>query len=417
MSDLAFEACASPKVTPRNPGGRASPELKADIALAAKETNGQLSARGYYDHAVAAGVIDPSERTPAREIERIRNLLQVMYGQGLIPCLPIAETRARPAIAPVELRAAIIKISEEEGDLTVSDYVARLLDLGVIETDDENQKCRVRQLVQHMHRRREIKRAPTYSIRVGEDKEALRGAVLGILRADNPMTVRQVFYALVVRGVIEKTDNEYAVVVRLLGQMRDDEDIPFDWIVDNTRRVHEPLMHTSLADYLRDCVGWYRRDPWADADVNVQIWLEKDALAGVIEPVTAEYGVPLFVSRGFSSKSFLHAAAERINASGVPTYVYQFGDHDPSGTLIPRQIEDGLRQYVENPELVHFERVAVTPEQIEEWNLPTRPTKNSKHSADFEGDSVELDAIPADRLRRLVQECIERHITKRQLKK
>jgi hypothetical protein len=116
------------------------------------------------------------------------------------------------------------------------------------------------------------------------------------------------------------------------------------------------------------------------------------------------------VSRGFSSLSYLFEAAEAIKHQSKPAYLYYFGDHDPSGVHIDRNIEKQLRELA--PEAaIHFERVAVRPEQIEAWGLPTRPTKKSdSRSKNFAGDSVEVDAIEPARLRQLVRACIERHV-------
>ncbi len=116
------------------------------------------------------------------------------------------------------------------------------------------------------------------------------------------------------------------------------------------------------------------------------------------------------VSRGFSSVTFLHSAAETIEANGKPAYLYYFGDHDPSGRLIPQVIERRLREFAPDAE-IHFEQVAVLSEQIVQWNLPTRPTKRGgTHSRDFEGDSVEVDAIPPSDLRWLAEDCVTRHV-------
>src|SRR6516162_2310951 len=142
-----------------------------------------------------------------------------------------------------------------------------------------------------------------------------------------------------------------------------------------------------------------------------EIWLEKDALAGVILPVTSMYDVPLMVARGYASLSFLHSAAEYINTLDVPSYIYHLGDFDPSGVNAGEKIEDTLREMASDAEII-FERLAVTPEQIVEWNLPSRPTKASDtRAAKFDSDiSVELDAIEPNQLRALVQEAIERHL-------
>ena len=104
-----------------------------------------------------------------------------------------------------------------------------------------------------------------------------------------------------------------------------------------------------------------------------------------------------------------------IEAKGKPAYIFHFGDLDPSGVDAARDIEAKLRRYAPDAE-IHFERPAVTREQVTEWNLPSRPTKMTDTRAKkFAGTSVELDAIPASKLRELVRTCIERHVDKEQL--
>jgi hypothetical protein len=116
------------------------------------------------------------------------------------------------------------------------------------------------------------------------------------------------------------------------------------------------------------------------------------------------------VARGYASLSFLHRAADYIGQLEVPTYVYHFGDYDPSGVNAAEKIEQTLREMARDAE-IHFERVAVQPWQVEEWSLPTRPTKTSDtRSKNFGDISVELDAIDRDRLRGLVSDVIERHL-------
>lgn len=126
--------------------------------------------------------------------------------------------------------------------------------------------------------------------------------------------------------------------------------------------------------------------------------------------VTEEYDVPLMVTRGYASLSYLHSAAEAIADKGKPTFIYYFGDHDPSGQDISANVERRMREFAPDAE-IHFERIAVTPEQTADWNLPTRPTKKSDSRArNFTGESTEVDAIEPDTLRDLARECIERHI-------
>jgi hypothetical protein len=116
------------------------------------------------------------------------------------------------------------------------------------------------------------------------------------------------------------------------------------------------------------------------------------------------------VSRGYASLSFLHTAAEEISKIHVPSYVYHFGDYDPSGVNAYENIQERLRELAPDAE-IYFERVAVTPEQIERYNLPTRPTKTSDSRSKGFGDiSAELDAFEPDHLRAMVQATIEQHM-------
>ena len=130
---------------------------------------------------------------------------------------------------------------------------------------------------------------------------------------------------------------------------------------------------------------------------------------------TNPWDVPLMVTRGYPSLSYLYEAAEAIVNRGKPAYLYYLGDWDPSGVDITRSVEQGIREFAPEARIV-FERVAVTPQQIDELRLPTRPTKSTdSRSRNFTGESVEVDAIPPAVLRSLVRGCIEKHIDRRAL--
>lgn len=157
-----------------------------------------------------------------------------------------------------------------------------------------------------------------------------------------------------------------------------------------------------------------RSNVWGDLPDYIQIWMEKEALAGVAWDVTEDMGVGLWVARGYSSISYLHNAAQHINnalQAGKTAYIYNLGDHDPSGCDAWEKAVNELRGFATAPDRVHFQRIAVTPEQIRRLDLPSRPTKKTDSRAkDFEGESVELDAIPPDALRGLIRDTIESHI-------
>jgi hypothetical protein len=236
-----------------------------------------------------------------------------------------------------------------------------------------------------------------------------------IISEMRPMTVRQVFYQASVRNIVEKSEDGYRKVQTDLVLMRRGGVLPYDWITDETRWQRKPITFNGPKEALEATWRLYRKNLWADANAYVEVWLEKDALSGVVYPVTALYDVPLMVARGFSSLTFLHSTAEYISELDVPAYIYHLGDHDPSGVKAAQKIEQGLRGHAPNTEII-FERIAVTEEQIAAWNLPTRPTKTSDTRAKGFGKvSVDLDAVPPDELRWLVQSVIERHLPRHQL--
>jgi len=201
-----------------------------------------------------------------------------------------------------------------------------------------------------------------------------------------------------------------------LALMRREGTLPYDWLADSTRWQRKPNTFSSVQEALEETARLYRKALWSDADAYVEIWLEKDALAGVVYPITEKFDVPLMVARGYASLSFLHEAAKYIAGLDVPAHIYHLGDRDPSGQDAARSIEETLREMAPAAE-IHFERLAVTPEQIRQWRLPTRPTKQTDSRAKgFSSVSVELDAIPPSRLRSLVQRAIERHLPPEQYK-
>lgn len=255
--------------------------------------------------------------------------------------------------------------------------------------------------------------------RTKAEVKAIRDAITAILKADHPQTVRQVFYQLVARGAIEKTEKEYqGTVIRLLTEMRLDGRIRWDWIIDESRRTIKTQTFDNIADALRHTAEYYRRSALRDCDVYIEIWSEKEALSGIIWDEAGEYDVPVVVSKGMPSLTQVFTSFLNINRAanaGKQTYIYQFGDHDPTGCLIPKTIEARLREFCGKydcwPPIV--ERIALTEEQIEKYHLPTRPTKRdgNTHAHSFSGESVELDALPSSDLRQLVRECIEQHIS------
>jgi len=221
-----------------------------------------------------------------------------------------------------------------------------------------------------------------------------------------PMTVRGVFYNCEnVYRVVEKSENGYRRVQNQVLTLRRLGILPYHFIADNTRWVRKPHTYSGLYSYLEESKKAYRRALWQNQNDYVEIWCEKDAIAGMLHDVTEPWDVPLYVVRGFASETYINMAAEQIKKQNKPAYIYYFGDWDKSGVNISKDIEKKLRGFGAR---FNFERAAVNKEQIKEWNLPTRIAKDKKW-----GDAVEIDAIPANKLRALVKDVITNHIDER----
>jgi predicted acyl esterase len=268
-----------------------------------------------------------------------------------------------------------------------------------------------------IRRRRRRRRSPEQMAELLSDVNAIVGAEEG------PITIRHLFYRLVGLGVIEKTEKAYKSLCSHLSRWRKREEVPWDAFSDSTRWHISPPMFDGIADALRRTRQTYRRDLWATQPYYTEIWVEKDAVAGIISDVTSEFGVPLFVCRGFASLSSLYSASltfKKVQRRGKAVAIYHLGDYDPSGHAAADAIE---RTFEEQFDIgLNFERIAILPEHIEEFNLPTRPTKESdSRSRKWSGtECVELDSMPPAELRRLVEDAITSRIDRHawnQLKK
>lgn len=253
--------------------------------------------------------------------------------------------------------------------------------------------------------------------RTKSQMETFHDDLLAIVGAQAPMTVRQTFYQAEVQGLIEKAETGYDKVQRALLQLRQSGRLPYDWIVDNTRWQRKPVTFDNIDESLEAAASSYRKAVWANLDRRVELWVEKDALAGVISPITSRFDVGFLVARGYSSESFAYEAAMQISRfwrREITTFVYHLGDFDPSGQQAAEALHETLQRHA--PEgAFEFEQLAVSPDQITAWDLPTRPTKKTDPRYRWFcerwpgwGDiSCELDAIPPDTLRGLVQQVIE----------
>jgi hypothetical protein len=284
-------------------------------------------------------------------------------------------------------------------------------------------------------------------------------AITEAVETEHPVTLRGVFYRVVSAGAVEKTEDGYRLVGRELLKLRRAGAVRYDWITDGTRWISKPDSYDDLDQMLEDAAASYRRSLWRAQAAEVQIYSEKDAISGVVLPVTRRWDVPLGIVRGYSSESFAWSVAQSIIEAalrGKDTWIYQLGDHDPSGVDAWRAFRASVcgflleehRDWVariaaahpeadlgditgpdhdddeddggesacvftasRNTATARFKRLAVTPVQIWDLSLPARPTKQSDTRArGFGGGSVEVDAIPPTILRQLVEEAITQHI-------
>lgn len=243
----------------------------------------------------------------------------------------------------------------------------------------------------------------------------LRDAILELQDIHDVMTVRQIFYALVSRGIVPKDENRgYRPVQRQVLELRKTGLLPWGFIADGTRWQRKPETWGSVEDATRTLARTYRRDLWRTQHKRIEIWLEKDALAGVVVGETDAWDVALMVSRGVSSATFVQAAAEAANEAGrhgTMTLIYTLFDFDAGGARAKKMIRDYFDLYADYP--VQIIDLAVSEWQIGAWELPTRPAKKSDPQAKTWGDvAVELDAIDPDRLRDLVRGAIVGNIDK-----
>ena len=254
------------------------------------------------------------------------------------------------------------------------------------------------------------------SRRSAAEIDIIREAILVVLEAGFPMTLRQLFYKLVSTRVIPKTEAEYDNTVgRLVKEMRLSGQLPWRWITDNTRGQRKVRTSSSLEGALEDTARFYRRDIWDDQPEYVEIWCEKDAISGVLWPVVAEWHVPLMITRGYPSLSFMYETAATISAVNRRVHIAYLGDWDPSGLDIQRNVEERLREFAPEVDL-DFRRLAVTPAQVREFGLLTRPTKTTDSRAKgFRGESVDVDAIDSNQLRGMVEEFIVGFVDQRRL--
>jgi len=232
------------------------------------------------------------------------------------------------------------------------------------------------------------------------------------------LTLRQIYYQLVSKQIIPNQQKYYMQLSRLCVIGRDKGILPEDAFADRLRQVDKPSSYLDLADFMNAVRQSYRKDKWAEQNNYLEIWTEKDALRSVLSEITYPYDVNLMVVRGQVSRTAIYESYERFAEKideGKDCYLYYAGDFDPSGLSIYNSLVERIRNFGEAGKYVNFKRIALTPEQIEKYKLPSDPGKQAdpnykRFVLEYGERVVELDSLPPDALRELVRGCIEEHI-------
>ena len=226
------------------------------------------------------------------------------------------------------------------------------------------------------------------------------------------LTLRQLFYQLVSRDIIPNETKEYAKLSGLLVKGRMAGVVDWDAIEDRIRVPYIPYSVDDIEDAIDDTINQYRLDRQEGQDVYIELWVEKDALSGVLKRITRKYHINLMVNRGYSSCTAMHDSFERLQKAegeGKETCILYLGDHDPSGLDMIRDINDRLNEFGVHPEV---RQIGLTMEQIKKYNPPPNPAKITDPRAkgyieEYGNTSWEVDALNPETLHSLVRENVE----------
>jgi hypothetical protein len=229
------------------------------------------------------------------------------------------------------------------------------------------------------------------------------------------LTLRQLYYQLVSRDIIANQQKEYAKLSTLLVKGRMAGVVDWRAIEDRIRVPFIPYWVEDIADAINDTIRQYRLDRQEDQDVYIELWVEKDALSGVLKKITSHYHINLMVNRGYSSCTAMYDAYKRLKEKedeGKETYILYLGDHDPSGLDMIRDIKERLEEFGVNPDVKH---IGLTMKQIKQFNPPPNPAKITdprakEYIAEHGNTSWEVDALNPKTLHKLVRENVEKLI-------
>ncbi len=245
-----------------------------------------------------------------------------------------------------------------------------------------------------------------------------------ILRENQPLSVRGAMYRGI--GILWKDSSNpcYRQCGALVLKMRRLGLVPYPWIVDGTRSSDKPSSWSGLADFAETVAHAYRKDLWERQKDYVVVFTEKDAMSGVIRPVTHEYDVQLNPIRGDISETFVWSIAEEWKEIQKPIYAYYLGDHDPKGFSIEANLRKRLLGFCGRDDITWI-RLAITEDDFHSdlLGFPIKldkrgliPSYAQAYHRQYGDRCVEVDAIPAPEIRERVREAIESHINQREWK-
>ena len=235
------------------------------------------------------------------------------------------------------------------------------------------------------------------------------------------LTLRQLYYQLVSRDIIPNKQAEYSKLSTLLKEGRMAGIVDWDAIEDRLRKPESPSSFKSPKAILRAAIEQYALPRQKGQRTYVEVWVEKDALSGVLKRVTEKYHIPILVNRGYSSASAMYDAYNRFarhSGSEMLCKILYLGDYDPSGLDMIRDIEDRIREFIagsDDPIIYdmnfEIEPIALTREQIDLYKPPPNPAKITDPRAkdfikEYGETSWEVDALRPDVLNNLLEQSI-----------
>ena len=227
------------------------------------------------------------------------------------------------------------------------------------------------------------------------------------------LTLRQCYYQLVARDIIENTEKSYKRIADLLDNGRKAGLIDWQAIEDRTRQIRGWSGYESPAAFLKSVSRGFMLDLWREQPCYVEVWVEKDALVDVVRKACAGTRTPFFSCRGFSSQSAMWRAAERFKAKqDKKCIILHLGDHDPSGLDMTRDIQERLIYFGAG---VQVQRIALNMEQVGTYNPPPNPAKETDsrykgYQLKYGVKSWELDALRPEVIESMIDEHIKQNM-------